>query len=228
MPWCIPSLYFCLRDESKQEILWQYTLECLEKYISNNILKEAFPSADQALLGIPKDTTTQDEHNTDITTGDVDDLEMQTEKPTVEETSHLASQEPAEKSTKRDPSTRTSEDGVRLSEGQLEDKPAEDSKLGMPSERQGDVPQPSEETSSATTLPPTQIIESDDNKEKLPEEAKTFEAKHSADYTSQTEEIVQTREFGCMFIDRLAIYMSLKYTKCNNQQTGKCLCAKVI
>ncbi|XP_038048265.1 dehydrogenase/reductase SDR family member on chromosome X-like [Patiria miniata] len=51
---------FC-RDGKKQEDLWGYSLGCLNQFISDDVLKEAFPSARPELLTIPKDTRTVEE-----------------------------------------------------------------------------------------------------------------------------------------------------------------------
>ncbi|XP_038066159.1 microtubule-associated protein 1B-like [Patiria miniata] len=51
---------FCW-DGKKQEDLWSYSLGCLNQFISDDVLKEAFPSARTDLLIIPKDTRTVEE-----------------------------------------------------------------------------------------------------------------------------------------------------------------------
>ncbi|XP_038048264.1 dehydrogenase/reductase SDR family member on chromosome X-like [Patiria miniata] len=51
---------FCW-DGKKQEDLWDYSLGCLNQFISDGVLKEAFPSARPDLLTIPKDTRTVEE-----------------------------------------------------------------------------------------------------------------------------------------------------------------------
>ncbi|XP_033631202.1 nestin-like [Asterias rubens] len=112
---CKPASHssFC-GDQSNQESLWTYSLQCLEQYISDAALRAAFPLADQALLTFPKDVVMQDGKLEEVSAEAGEERKQDGMTNTLDQ----------EKSKDREPPSRTFEDGEVPIESKLEDKPA--------------------------------------------------------------------------------------------------------
>ena len=107
-------LSFHFRDQSNQESLWTYSLQCLEQYISDAALRAAFPLADQTLLTFPKDVVMQDGKLEEVSAEAGEERKQDGMTNTLDQ----------EKSKDREPPSRTFEDGEVPIESKLEDKPA--------------------------------------------------------------------------------------------------------
>ncbi|XP_071797842.1 uncharacterized protein [Asterias amurensis] len=112
---CKPASHssFC-GDQSNQESLWTYSLQCLKQYISDATLRAAFPLADQTLLTFPKDVVMQDEKLEEVSAQAGEERKQDGMTNTLDQ----------EKSKDREPPSRTFEDGEVPTESKLEDKPA--------------------------------------------------------------------------------------------------------
>ena len=143
--------YTC-SDKAKQETLWEYSLGCLNQFIDDDALKEAFPSADPDLLAIPKGKKTEEEPTAKesakkeggpdekreteepLAGGETSSGQEQTEKLLEEALASGAvevhpetpktSEEPEAEKSKEDESSEAEVGGI--SEKQVEERPTED------------------------------------------------------------------------------------------------------